>query len=138
MRALMAVVTIAIAEMAWAEDTPPPQASGVPVTPEMIQAAIGAVDGLVADVMARTGVPGIAVAVVQDGKVALAKGYGVREAGKPEPVDAETVFQLASVSKSVAATVVAAQVGGGEGRLGHADDELLPWFALSDPWRRRW
>ena len=75
--------------------------------------AIGRIDGIVADVMAETGVPGIAVAVVNGDTVAFAKGYGVLEEGKPAPVDADTVFQLASVSKSVGATVVATQVGDG-------------------------
>ena len=65
--------------------------------------------------------------------MALAKGYGVREAGKPEPVDADTVFQLASVSKSVGATVVASQVGAGKLAWDTPVTELLPWFALSDP-----
>ena len=45
------------------------------------------------------------------GAVAFTKGYGVLEAGKRAPVDADTVFQLASVSKSVGATVVATRVG---------------------------
>ncbi len=83
--------------------------------------------------MAATGVPGIAVAVVDDGEVALVKGYGVREAGKPEPVDGDTVFQIASVSKSVGATVVAREVGKSVVRWDTPVTELLPWFALADP-----
>ena len=69
----------------------------------------------------------------QDGKVLLAKGYGVREVGKPEPVDPATVFQLASVSKSVAATVVATEVAAGRVAWDTPMATLLPWFALSDP-----
>jgi CubicO group peptidase (beta-lactamase class C family) len=55
----------------------------------------------------------MAVAVVYGGKTVYAKGFGVREVGKDDKVDADTVFQLASLSKSVAASVVAHQVGTG-------------------------
>ena len=63
--------------------------------------------------------------------------FGVRAAGKPEPIDADTVFQLASVSKPIATTVLAALVG--EGVI-NWDDRLidhLPDFRMSDPWVTR-
>ena len=66
--------------------------------------ALDRLDGLVADAMARSGIPGVAVAVVYQDKVVHLKGYGVREAGTSKMVDADTVFQLASVSKPVAST----------------------------------
>ena len=65
------------------------------------------------EALRRTGVPGLSVAVVHGDQVVDVKGFGVREAGKPEPVDADTVFQLASMSKPIASTVVAALVGDG-------------------------
>ena len=95
--------------------------------------AIGELDRLVEDMRARTGIPGVAVAVVVDNGVAYAKGFGLREEGKPAPVDADTVFQLASVSKSVGATVVAHEVGAGKVAWDSRMAELLPWFALADP-----
>ena len=52
-----------------------------------------------AERMAVHQVPGVSIAVLQDGKIAWAKGYGVLEAGKPMPVDTETIFQAASISK---------------------------------------
>lgn len=58
--------------------------------------------------------PGIAVAVVYQGKVVYANGFGVREVGKSEKVDADTVFQLASVSKPIGASVVAALIDDGK------------------------
>jgi CubicO group peptidase (beta-lactamase class C family) len=116
-----------------AEDLPPPpQFSAVPIPDGQIDTAVGRIDELVAGVMERSGVPGIAVAVVRDGEVVLAKGYGVRETGRPEPVDADTVFQLASLSKSVGATVVANQVGLGVVRWEEPVADHLPWFALGD------
>src|SRR5690606_32720124 len=57
----------------------------------------------------------------------------VRQLGEPEPVDANTVFQLASVSKSVGATVVAAQIGKGLISWESPVVQQLPWFSLQDP-----
>jgi CubicO group peptidase (beta-lactamase class C family) len=56
----------------------------------------------VEELMREHKVPGVSVAVVEGGKLAWARGFGVREAGQPEKVDADTVFQMASVSKPVA------------------------------------
>ncbi len=67
----------------------------------------------------KTGVPGLSIAVVHADKVVYLKGFGVREAGAPEGIDADTVFQLASVSKPLAATVIAGVVG----------DKLVDWDA---------
>ncbi|MFO1143978.1 MAG: serine hydrolase [Amaricoccus sp.] len=119
-----------LAGMASAQDEPPSLISAVPIPPEQVDKAVAQVDGIVADVMARTGVPGVAVAVVQGGKPVLVKGYGVREAGKPEPVGPDTVFQLASVSKPVGATVVAREVGLGKVAWDTQMARLLPEFAL--------
>ena len=47
-------------------------------------------------------VPGIAVAVVKDGEVVLAEGYGLREAGKPEKVTTDTRFAIASITAQTA------------------------------------
>jgi hypothetical protein len=54
------------------------------------------IDRYVAQVMAAFEIPGIAVAIVENGKVVLAKGYGVRELGKPDRVDERTRFAIAS------------------------------------------
>ncbi|MCV6586622.1 MAG: serine hydrolase [Marinibacterium sp.] len=105
------------------------------VPPGRIDAAVAAVDGIVADIMARSGVPGIAVAVVHKGDTVLSRGYGLRRTGAPEPVTPDTVFQIASVSKSVGATVVAQQVGQGTVSWDSRMQDLLPWFRLSDPAR---
>lgn len=82
--------------------------------------------------MKRTGVPGVAVAVVHDGKVVHLQGYGVRKAGEKAVVDADTVFQLASVSKPIASTVVSGAVGT-EGWTAPVSPNL-PDFRLKDPW----
>ena len=56
--------------------------------------------------MRRTDMTGLAMAVVVDGEIVLAKGYGVRERGRPDPVTKDTVFRWASVSKGVAAAAL--------------------------------
>jgi CubicO group peptidase (beta-lactamase class C family) len=73
--------------------------------------ALGRLDGQIQAAMEHTGLPGMAVAVVYRDEVLYSKGFGVREVGKSEKVSADTVFQLASVSKPLASTVVAALVG---------------------------
>ncbi len=82
----------------------------------------------------RTGLPGLAVGVVYKDKVVYAKGFGVREIGKPGAIDPETVFMLASVSKPIASTIVAKLVG--DGLIDWHDPVIThnPDFALSDPY----
>ncbi len=55
-------------------------------------------------------VPGMAIAVVVDGKVVFAKGYGVKKVGGAEKVDEHTIFQIGSTSKAFTAALVAMQV----------------------------
>jgi CubicO group peptidase (beta-lactamase class C family) len=132
--AFVAAALAILATAAAAQDEgPPPRVSAVPIPPAQIEQAIGQVDAIVEDVMQRTGIPGVAVAVVHGGKPVLVKGYGVREAGKPETVGPDTVFQLASVSKSVGATVLAREVGDGKVAWDTRVQSLLPWFELGDP-----
>jgi CubicO group peptidase (beta-lactamase class C family) len=82
--------------------------------------------------MEKTGVPGVAVAIVSQDKVVYLKGFGVREAGRRALVDPNTVFQLASVSKPIASTVVAALVGSQEINWDDRIVDLDPSFKLSD------
>jgi CubicO group peptidase (beta-lactamase class C family) len=124
--ALVCLVTLAV---------PAAQAAGV--TPQNVEAALPELEKLAEQTLKRTGVPGMAVAVVYRDRVAYLKGFGVRQAGAEGPVDADTVFQLASVSKPLASTVVAVLVG--EGVIGW-DDRVIdrdPSFRLYDPWATR-
>lgn len=76
----------------------------------MVRQAAAQLDVLVPQWMERTGVPGVAISVVYEDQTLYARGFGVRRVDSSETVNAETVFQLASVSKSLAATVMAAQM----------------------------
>ena len=84
-------------------------------TPDSVKRASAALDTLVPTWMARTGVPGAAVSVVYRGQTVYARGFGLRRVDQPEPVDANTVFQIASVSKPVGATVMTIFMPGGAG-----------------------
>ena len=85
------------------------------ITAEQVDKAVAALDALAAK---QTSVPGLAIAVVFRDKVVYAKGFGVRDINGKAPVNADTVFQLASVSKPIGATVVAALIGDGKDHLG--------------------
>ncbi|GGL99883.1 serine hydrolase [Nakamurella endophytica] len=112
----------------------PPAVADQEVSDAQVDAAIGQVDGLATAVMRRSGIPGMAVAVVHHGTVAFAKGYGVRKEGSPGAVDADTVFQLASVSKAIGATVVAHEVTEKTVDWSTPVSKYLHDFRLSDPW----
>ncbi|WP_084727629.1 serine hydrolase [Rhodococcoides yunnanense] len=112
----------------------PPQVPPAQIDRERVDAAVGQLDGYVNDMMSRTGAPGIAVAVVYQDEVLYSKGFGVRKVGEPDAVDTSTMFQLASVSKPVASSVVASLVG--EGKLDWDDPirQFEPQFAVADPY----
>lgn len=116
-----------------AAPVPPPLVPAMPLPDNAVENAVAKLDGLAADLMSASGIPGMAVAVVHEGKTIYAKGFGVRDTRSGEPVDPDTVFQLASLSKPVSATVVARQVA--ESTIGWDTPVVdeLPWFALSDP-----
>ncbi|MCU1547923.1 MAG: serine hydrolase [Arthrobacter sp.] len=100
---------------------------------QKVNDAVAKLDGIIQGSMESTGVPGIAVAVVYRDQTVYAKGFGVRASGKPETVDADTVFQLASVSKPLASTVAAGAVGRNAVKWKDPVVTHSPGFALKDP-----
>ena len=111
-----------------------PAAANQEVTADRLQAALDGLDGLASRVIQAGGVPGLAIAIVHNDRVVYLKGFGVREADKPEAVDADTVFQLASMSKPMASTIVAAIVSSGAASW---DDPVTlhdPEFRVKDSW----
>lgn len=78
-------------------------------------------------------VPGLAMAIVHNGRVVSARGYGITDVDAAEPVDAHTVFRLASLSKSFAGTMAGLLVNDGTLRWDSKLTQYLPNFQLKDP-----
>ncbi|WP_319456835.1 MULTISPECIES: serine hydrolase [unclassified Mycobacterium] len=118
-------------------NVPPPLVPAMPLPDNAVEHAVGKLDGLIDDLMKKSGLPGMAVAVVHGGKTVYAKGFGVKDVrngdGADNKVDPDTVFQLASLSKPLGSTVVAHQVGVNAVSWDTPIVEKLPWFALADP-----
>lgn len=78
------------------------------------------------------GIPGVSLGILQDGSVVFAEGFGVRELGKLAPVDADTLFMIASNTKALTTLLLAKLVA--EGRLTWETPvtSLLPSFRLGD------
>ncbi len=78
-------------------------------------------------------VPGLAMAIVHNGRVVSARGYGITDVKAAEPVDAHTVFRIASLSKSFAGTMAGLLVNDGTLRWDSKLTQYLPSFQLKDP-----
>ena len=77
-------------------------------------------------------IPGFALEVVKDGEVVLAKGYGYKSRERKDPVDANTVFQIGSVSKSFTAALMSMMVDEGKVHWEDKVKDVLPGFSLLD------
>ena len=115
------VLASLVAGTAFAQTAPPP--------PDL--------DGFVQQVMKAFQVPGLSVAIVKDGNVVLAKGYGVRKLGEPSPVDGQTRFGIASNTKVFTATALGLLVEEGKLQWDAPVVQYLPWFQLWDPYVTR-
>ncbi|MEZ4746531.1 MAG: serine hydrolase [Calditrichia bacterium] len=82
-------------------------------------------------------IPGIAVAIVKDGKLIHAKGYGTRTIGKDEPVDENTLFAVASNSKAFTVSLLGILVDAGKLRWDDKVVDHLPNFQMFDPYVTR-
>jgi CubicO group peptidase (beta-lactamase class C family) len=106
----------------------------LPVISQTLEQRIAAIDTYAQTVMRDQGGVGMAIAIVKDGQVAFAKGYGTRELGVEAPVDENTVFAIASNSKAF--TTAALSILIDEGKLSWEDrvSTHLPDFEMYDPW----
>src|SRR4029453_15513909 len=94
-------------------------------------------DQWVARAMKTFEVPGIALAIVKDDAVVIAKGYGVRKLGDPAPVDAKTLFGIASNTKVFTATALGMLVEEQKIEWDAPVIRYLPGFAMWDPYVTR-
>ena len=94
-------------------------------------------DAFVESVRKQFDVPGIAVAIVQDGRIVMERGYGLREMDKPAKVDAHTMFAIASNTKAF--TAASLNMLQDDGKLKTTDRVIdhLPWFRMSDAYVTR-
>ena len=93
-----------------------------------------AIDAAVRGTVERYKLPGIAVGVIEDGKIVYARGYGETVAGSGNPVTSKTLFKIASNSKAMTAAVLARLVQRGKLRWEDPVVKHLPAFAMFDPW----
>ena len=94
---------------------------------------VAAFENMATALTAGERVPGLAMAIVQNGRVLSARGYGVTDVSAPQPVDAHTVFRLASLSKAFAGTMTGLLVNEGSLRWDSKVRDYVPSFQLSDP-----
>lgn len=127
---LLLALAFAVTGCTFAPDAPSPSATG----PAHLDAAVQRIPDRIQELLKETGVPGLSIGVVHGGKTVFSHGYGVADLDTGAPVDADTVFQLASVSKPVGATVIGALIGEGHLTWETSVASQLPWFALGDPW----
>lgn len=95
-------------------------------------APLAGIDAYIEKIMPAWQTPGLALAVVKDGAIVYAKGYGRRHKDRPEPVDADTLFAVASNSKAFTCALLAQLQE--KNKLGFDDkvQQHLPWFRLHD------
>jgi CubicO group peptidase (beta-lactamase class C family) len=95
-------------------------------------ARLKAFESFVEEAQKATKIPGLAVVIIQGGKVVLEKGYGVRELGKKEPVTPNTLFRIASMSKPLTSLMMASLVDEGKFGWDTPATQIYPAFAVGD------
>ncbi|MDB4876740.1 MAG: beta-lactamase [Gemmatimonadetes bacterium] len=115
-------------------------AVGAPALAQQASAApvpLAGLDAYIQDAVKTWGIAGLAIAIVKDNSVVYAKGFGVREAGKPAPVDAHTLFAIGSNSKFFTSTVAGMMVDAGRMKWDDPATKFLPGFQMYDPYVTR-
>jgi CubicO group peptidase (beta-lactamase class C family) len=130
------VCALAFALAAGAQDTAAPQAPAA-IADAARPAQLADYDAYVNGVLKQFDVPGIAVAIVKDGKVVLEQGFGVRKLGEPAKVDAHTLFAIASNTKAFTAASLSILADEGKLDMGDRVVDRLPGFQMSDPYVTR-
>ncbi len=125
------VVTHPDADAAATLPQPVPDAGSVASSATPL--AVARYEAIATALVANGRIPGMAMAIIKDGKILSARGYGVTDLRNPQPVDAHTVFRLASLSKSFAATMTGILVNDGVLRWDSRLTDYVPDFQLSTP-----
>jgi N-acyl-D-amino-acid deacylase len=104
---------------------PPVQSTTIPATGLAVP-ELASFDRVLMDLMQKWGIPGGAIAVVKDGRLVLARGYGYSDATTKEPVAPDALFRIASVSKPITAVAVLGLVEQGKLDLDARAFAMLP------------
>lgn len=131
--ALLAPLTVA-AQIPQVLVNASPGADVIALHKDGVAKAIAAAPQVISDIMARSKIPGAAVVIVHDGKTVFLAGAGLRKLGAPDKVTPDTVFQIASMSKPISATIAATVIASGKASWDDPVQRHLPWFTLRDPW----
>lgn len=91
-------------------------------------------DVYIADAVKKFDQPGLAVGIVKDGKLVYGKGFGKLDLAKPEPVTANSIFFIASMSKAFTACAVGLLVDDGKLQWNDPVVKHMPWFETPDPY----
>ena len=81
----------------------------------------------------KVGVPGMAVAIVKGDKIVFAKGFGMRDVARKQPVTPDTLFAIGSATKAFTAATVLMAVESGKIQLSDRPRKFLPYFKMHDP-----
>lgn len=110
------------------------QGAGPTVMRERIDRLIPEFEAYLQTGMKGFKVPGLAVGIVHDDRLIYVKAFGVKELGKPDPVNPATIFQIGSTTKAFFSATLAQAVDAGRLEWSDRVSDLLPEFQLSDPW----
>jgi len=130
MRKSIATVVALLSAIVMVVATVAPPTARAQQAPESTPAALGDLDPTVAQVMKDWKVPGLALAVVQNGKVILVKGYGLRDRERNLPVTPQTLFAIGSITKSFTVTTLGTLVDEGKLDWDKPVRDYLPGFTL--------
>ena len=101
-------------------------------TAKLDEATITAIEALVTKTMTEVGIPGLALGIVMDGKIAYTQGFGVERIGSDKPVTPHTIFGTGSIGKTAVATAIMQLVEAGKVDLDKPVTDYLPYFKLAD------
>jgi CubicO group peptidase (beta-lactamase class C family) len=115
----------------------PEARAAAPAAADTSTTALSSLDSFIESAMKDWRVPGLGLAVVRDGEVVLARGYGVRALGKTDAVDGDTIFAIGSSSKAFTAACVGLLVDQKKVDWDDPVTKHLPWFQLHDAYATR-
>lgn len=130
-----AVTAAAVTAAAHAQprDRPAPLPADIQRMPLASGFDVRVFEAMAEELVANQRVPGLAMAIVHQGEVLSARGYGITDVDRAEPVDAHTVFRLASLSKSFAGAVTGMLVAEGALRWDSRVADFMPSLQFADP-----